>query len=536
MIGDPHKAFSARGARRLVSFVGTALAWVALSSWVGWHAVGPGFPDGFQSVGATFEGRTGHLTWPMLGGFEGFDRTWAYHWVGWSMLRSIIGSVVPWTALGDGIALHLLRALVAVWVGQCLLRQLRSTPAAWVGLLTVLLNRGWFCSMAFLYRPETLTALLLWMAALPLIAKREDCSKLISGLSVLSLVLLPLMHPLAWPASILLAVAGSLTIRRSGSATLWIRQSCLRWWLPLGLGFGLFAGYYLSDSLRLAQFKDTLQTTALIKSGLATTARRLFVDPKNVFFSGPVLTVLGLSFLAVLSQFESLRNWIWDGFGLSLVMVLLSLIYLFVAGHPNTGHATIMAPFLGYSAGRLFALDWRSAVTRWLARLAMIGQVAACSLPLLLTTGSFLAHPPESPRARATAVLDRALTSTIGRVIIPLSLWEAAGRVSAQDRARIRFATFPNWVSIKRRMAYERDVVASLVEGDVLVVDGTPPEPSDPANVLPWPRAAKLRGEGGWMKLEESNAIVNTTLSLGSLHRQEMLLGPMTLLRYQAAN
>jgi len=510
--------------------------WMAVSLWVGWHAVGPWFPDGFQSVGSTFGDKAGHLTWPMMGGFEGFDRAWGYHWVGWPMLRSVLGAVVPWTALGDGIALHFLRALVAVWVGECLFRQLRSIPAAWIGLLTVLLNRGWFCSMAFLYRPETMTALLLWMAALPLIGSEGKHRRIMDGLSVVSLVLLPLMHPLAWPASILLAIMGSLTLRRSAGATGWLRPSCLRWWLPLMFGFGLFAGYYLAEPLRLAQLKDTLQTTAVIRSGIVDSTRRLFGDPKNLFYSGPVLAIMGLSVLAIWRSTNSLVSLIWDGFGLSLAMVILSMAYLFAAGHPNTGHATVMAPFLGYSAGRLFCMDWQLSVERLVARTAIIGQAAVCSLPLLLTAGTFVFHPPGSPRGRAEAVLETALASTRGRVIIPLSLWEAAGGVSRQDRARIRFATFPNWVSIERRMAYERDVVDFLIKGDVLIVDGTPPEPSDPANVLPWPRSASLRGEGGWRKLRGFESIVNTTLSIGRLHREEMLLGPMSVLRYQAAN
>ena len=536
MNGELKNAICGQRPWRLPIFVGISIVWAACSSWVGWYAVGPGFPDGFQSVGATFGGQAGHLTWPMMGGFEGFDRAWGYHWFGWPMLRSLATALVPWSSLGDGVVLHVLRGLVAVLVAETLFGRTRSRSAALVGLLTVLLNRGWFCSMAFLYRPETLTALLLWMAALPLIGRREGGSRIIDGLSVLSLLLLPLMHPLAWPASMLLAAIGSLTIRRSAGTTNWIRQSSLRWWLPLMLGVSLFAGYYLADPQRLAQFKDTLQTTTLIKSGFEATATRLFLDPKNVFFSGPVLAVLGFSLLALGFDLSSWKALAWDGFGLSLAMVLLSLAYLIAAGHPNTGHATVTAPFLGYSAGRLFALDWRSAVTRWLARLAMIGQAATCSLPLLLTAGSFLAHPPESPRARATAVLDRGLASTRGRVIIPLSLWEAAGGASDQDRARIRFATFPNWVSIKRRTAYEQEMTNSLTETDVLIVDGTPPESSDPANLLPWPRSAELRGEGGWQKLDVFDAITNTTLSLGSLHREEMLLGPMSVFRRRTLN
>jgi hypothetical protein len=535
MIIDPDKVVRMNGARRLASFTGIALVWALLSTWVGWHAVGTGFPDGFQSLGPIFGRQPGHLTWPMLGGFEGFDRSWGYHWAGWPMLRSLIGFVAPWTALGDGLVLHLMRAALAVWVGGCLFKQFRSEPAAWIGLLTVLLNRGWFCSMAFLYRPETITALLLWIAARPLIGKREDTGRFTHVLSVLSLVLLPLMHPLAWPASLLLAGIGSLTIRARIGTSAWIWKSCLLLWLPAMLGIWIFAAYYLADPLRLAQLKDTLQTTASMKSGIQATAQRLFLDPKNIFFSGPTLAVLGLSGLAACRRPQAMKAWLFDGYGLSVAMVLLSLLYLLVAGHPNTGHATVMAPFLGYAAGRLFELGWKSTAERRLVRLAMTGQAMACSVPLALTALSFISHPPASPRARAAAVLDRALASTPGRVIIPLSLWEAAGAVSVKDLARIRFVTFPNWVPLDRRLAYERDLEASLGEGDVLIADGTPPDPSDPENILPWPRTSRLRGEGGWVKIGGFDAIVNTTLSLGILRREEMLLGPMTLLRYQAA-
>jgi hypothetical protein len=452
------------------------------------------------------------------------------------MLRSLLGSIIPWSALGDGIALHVMRALLAIGVGGILFTQLQSTKAACVGFLTVLLNRGWFCSMAFLYRPESITALLLWIAAQSLIGKHKYCSKFINGLSVLSLVLLPSMHPLAWPASILLAIVGSLNIRRSSGATHWIRGSFLRWWLPLLFGFGFFAVYYMADPLRMSQLKDTLQTTSLFKSGIEATAKRLFFDQKNIFFSIPVMAVLGLAVLALRRNLSIWKEWAWDGLGLSLALVFLSLVYLFAAGHPNTGHAAVMAPFLGYSAGRLFGMEWRSAVVCWFARLAMSGQVAVCSVPLILTFSSFLFHPPESPRARAIAVMDRALASTSGRVIIPISLWEAAGGVSVRDRERIRFVTFPNWVSIERRMAFERNVVGSLMVGDVLIVDGTPLDMSVPSSVFPWPRSTKLRGEGDWIKLEDFDAIVNTTISLGSIHREEMMLGPMTLLRYQESN
>jgi len=520
----------------LALFTIVSLLWTSLSCWVGWHAVGPGFPDGFQSVGTTFGNRPSHLAWPMVGTFEGFDQAWGYHWFGWPMLRSLAGAVAPWTALGDGILLHLLRAFAAVLVGCCLFSNQRSIGAAWIGFSTVLLNRGWFCSMAFLFRPETATALLLWLAALPLLYKRGSRSTFVDRVSAGSLVLLPLMHPLAWPSVFLLALMGSLTIRHEAKALNWFGKACLRWWLPVVVGFALFAGYYLAEPLRLAQLKDTLQTTALIRSGLGDSARRLFGDPKNIFYSGPVLLVVGLSALAVWRSAAARSSWIWDGFGLSMAMVLLSLVYLLAAGHPNTGHATVMASFLGYSAGRLFDLDWRSMASSQIVRFSLIGHATLCSIPLFLTAISFVAHAPASPRARAASVLSEALASTTGRVIIPLSLWEAAGRVSNQDLARIRFVTFPNWVPMSRRLAYERDLVSSLADGDMLVAETSPYESCDPANLLPWPRSERLRGGEGWHNLGDFDPVVNTTLSIGSLHREEMLLGPMALLRYQASS
>jgi hypothetical protein len=508
---------------------------MAVSLWVGWYAVGPGYPDGFQSVGASFGGSPGHLNWPMMGDFEGFDLAWGYHWVGWPMIRSLLSVVLPWTALGDGIALHVLRALLAVLVAETVFRQTRSTPASFVALFTVLLNRGWFCSMAFLFRPETLSALVLWGAAFPLIQKVHRGGWILTTTSVLCLMLLPLLHPLAWPAALIVVVFGTVSMRSSAANENWMVSSLVRWWLPLMTGVALFAGYYLMDPLRGQQFMQTIETTALFKSGMLATAKRLFFDPKNLFFSAPAAVVLITGLFALRGATGHGKSWS-GGMGLSLALILASFVYLFLAGHPNTGHAAVMAPFVGHAAGRLYAMEWRWRPLNFLIRPGFIGLALVCSLPLVLVAGAFFQCVPQSPRSMARMVLSRALAESSGQVIIPLALWEAAGELPAEKRSRLSFATFPNWVTVDRRLRYETGVIRGLKDGDVLVVDGTPPEPSDPANILPWPRTVLLRaaGETPWAEVENYPAIVNSTLLLGSLRRDEMQLGPMQLFRYQS--
>jgi hypothetical protein len=521
--------------KRIVGFAVPAVLWICLSSWVGWYAVGPGYPDGFQSVGASFGGSPGHLNWPMMGDFEGFDLAWGYHWVGWPMIRSLLSVVLPWTALGDGIALHVLRALLAVLVAETVFRQTRSTPASFVALFTVLLNRGWFCSMAFLFRPETLSALVLWGAAFPLISKFHRGGWILTTISVLCLMLLPLLHPLAWPAALIVVVFGTVSMRSSAANENWMLASLVRWWLPLMTGVALFAGYYLMDPLRGQQFMQTIETTALFKSGMLVTAKRLFFDPKNLFFSAPAAVVLITGLFALRGATGHGKSWS-GGMGLSLALILASFVYLFLAGHPNTGHAAVMAPFVGHAAGRLYAMEWRWRPLNFLIRPGFIGLALVCSLPLVLVAGAFFQCVPQSPRSMARMVLSRALAESSGQVIIPLALWEAAGELPAEKRSRLSFATFPNWVTVDRRLRYETGVIRGLKDGDVLVVDGTPPEPSDPANILPWPRTDLLRaaGETPWAEVEHYSAIVNSTLLLGSLRRDEMQLGPMQLFRYQS--
>jgi hypothetical protein len=280
---------------------------------------------------------------------------------------------------------------------------------------------------------------------------------------------------------------------------------------------------------------QTIETTALFKSGLLATAQRLFLDPKNLFFSAPAAVVLIVGLFALRGSIGHAKSWS-RGLGLSFMLVLASFVYLFLAGHPNTGHAAVMAPFVGHAAGRLYAMEWRWRPLNFLIRPGFIGLAVVCSLPLLLVASAFFQRPPQSPRSMARIVLSRALADSSRQVIIPLALWEAAGELPVESRSRLRFATFPNWVTVDRRLRYETGVIRGLKDGDVLVVDGTPPEPSDPANILPWPRTDLLRaaGETPWVEVERFPAIVNSTLLLGSLHREEMQLGPMQLFRFQS--
>lgn len=509
----------------LAGFLIVGLAWAALSMWTGWHVIKPGFPDGFQSVGAALGRHPGHLAWPFVGTFEGYDQTWGYHWFGWPMVRSWLGVFLPWSSLGDAALLHVLRFGVAVHVALLVHARFRSNTGAWVGFLTVLFHRGWFASMAFLDRPETWASVLLWFAAVPLLSSSPR--KWHGWVAAICLVFAPSAHPLALAGGGIIALAGTF---RDGRKALW------KWWLPLFAGMVWFACYYQSDPIRLHQLKDTLGSMRGLKSGMVQTFARLFLDPRNVFFSAPLLCITACSALAWWRADKPTRAEATPVLALSMALALLAPLYLIATGHPNIGHGATVAPFIGFAAGVAFHLMSRFS-RGWsrLGRLALGGQALACGLPLVLATIAVAAFKPSSPRERARQVLAEALATGSGSVFIPLSLWEAAAERPEEEWKRIRFTTFPNLVPNERRVTYEKQSLSILSDGDILVVDGD--GASDPAGILPWPLMPVLQGEAGpWRRLVAYEPIVNTTAALGPWSKRETMLGSLTLLRYETTS
>lgn len=508
--------------------VGMGLAWLALSMWVGWYAVSPGFPDGFQSTGAALGG-AGGFGWPFVGQFEGFDLQWGYHWFGWPLLRSWLLPLWSWSPMGDALALHGLRLLTAGLVAWKVAQMGGGRAAVLVALGTVILQKGWFCSMAFLFRPETLAALTLWLAASPLLGANSCLRrvKVETAFSIIGLVVSPLIHPLAVAATGLIAVFGIWTAVRRESAT-WVR-AIGRWGLPSLIGVVLLAVYYGSSSIRMEQLLDTLATMSLVKKTPFQALFGLVADVKNLFLTWPCALFLALMGWLALRK-ESRASVLAVGVLLPVTLLGLCFLYLVAGGHPNTGHAAVMAPFMGWLAGILVELT-RKASGAWLTRSMLVGQLAFCAVPLFLAASAFMVEPPRSARGVAVKAMDQALALTTGQVFIPLSLWEAAAVRSPDERRRIRFETFPNYAVLDRRADYERQVMVGLQRGDVLVTDSMAGPQPDPVNVLPWARSAVLQGQGGWEKLAEFGAVETATVRLGPVRRREMQIGNLMIFR-----
>ncbi len=508
--------------------MGIGLAWLALSMWVGWYAVSPGFPDGFQSTGAALGG-TGGFGWPFVGQFEGFDVQWGYHWFGWPLLRSWLLPLWSWSPMGDALVLHGLRLLTAGLVARKVGQMGGGRAAVLVAFGTVILQKGWFCSMAFLYRPETLAALTLWLAASPLLGGRSGLwrGKAEAMFSIIGLAASPLIHPLAVAATGLIAAFGIWNAVRREGAT-WAR-AIGRWGLPAGIGLALLAAYYGSNSIRLEQLMETLATMSREKKTPVQALFGLFAGAKNLFLTWPCVLFLALTGWLVLRT-ESRASALAVGVLLPIVLLVLCFLYLVAGGHPNTGHSAVMAPFMGWLAGILVELT-RKARGAWLTRAMLVGQVAVCAVPLILAAAAFLVEPPRSTRAIAVQAMDKALALTTGQVLIPVSLWEAAALRSPEERRRIRFTTFPNHAFLDRRADYERQVMVGLQQGDVLVTDSMAGPQPDPVDVLPWARSAVLQGQGGWEKLAEYEAVETATIRLGPVRRQEMQIGNLTISR-----
>jgi hypothetical protein len=508
--------------------LGMGLAWLALSMWVGWYAVSPGFPDGFQSTGAAL-GAAGGFGWPFVGQFEGFDVQWGYHWFGWPLLRSWLLPLWSWSPMGDALVLHGLRLLTAGLVARKLARMGAGRAAVLVAFGTVILQKGWFCSMAFLYRPETLAALTLWLAASPLLGGRSGLwrGKVEAMLSTIGLAASPLIHPLAVAATGVIAVFGIWTAVRREGAT-WARAiGC--WGLPAAVGVALLVAYYGSSPIRLEQLMDTLATMSLVKKTPFLALLGLVADVKNLFLTWPCVLFLALMGWLAWRK-ESRASALTVGVILPISLLVLCFLYLVAGGHPNTGHAAVMAPFMGWLAGMLVGLTGK-ARGAWLTRAMLVAQVAVCAVPLFLAGAAFIVEPPRSARGIAVQAIDKALSLTTGKVFIPLSLWEAAAVRSPEERRRIRFTTFPNYAVLDRRADYERQVMVGLQRGDVLVTDSMAGPQPDPVNVLPWARSAVLQGHGGWEKVEEFDAVETATARLGPLRRREMQIGSLAISR-----
>lgn len=510
----------------LLSSVILAL-WVMVSMWVGWYATPLIHPDGFQSIGASFGPVKCGLSWPFVGNFEGYAEHWGYHWFGWPMLRAWFSALIPFSPLGDSLFLHIVRALTGLLVALHVQRSYGATSAAMIACGMIMLQKGWFCSMAYLYRPETVGALLLWLAAEPIFHERA-ISPLRYRISQIALLLSPMFHPLAVAAAGWIAVLGIASERASLK-----RSWCVlltRWLLPYWVGLVLMVAYYVIDDKYLQLFA-TLETMQAVKSSAIEALQNLLFSPNNVFYSLPVIGLTLLTLFAI---------WKKRVHGRKLFALLatasfhgMAIAYLIAGGHPNVGHAALMTPFLGLWSAQLYLIFSESNTGKKFAPWLSLATLAFCCIPLLLVVLAYAQKMPQSPRRQASHILESALSSTAGQVVIPLSLWEAALMQKPEVRARIRFATFPNYASVERRLVYENSVVASLKEGDILIQEMARHDRMLQNDVYPMPRHAVYHNSENWSALADFSPIENQTILLGSFQKKDLVIEGLQILRYQ---
>lgn len=513
--------------RLLLHLTVIAILWALLSLWVGWFATPLTHPDGFQSIGASFDARVGHLSWPFVGNFEGFGDQWGYHWFGWPMIRSCLSGLFAFSALGDALFLHGARALSGILVAQYVYRHYNSTGASLLACAIILLQKGWFCSMAFLYRPETVSALLLWFAAEPLWTGK-DWSRWRMIVAIVALFVLPMMHPLAVAAgcwvSLLGMAKGRFTYREP-----WL-SLCLRWILPTLLGLCCLIWYYTSTEIRFVQLMTTVQTMQLIKMDNVSVIKNMFLAANNVFFLWPVTGLFIISIVAVWQK-RLVGKELFDVFASSSFLAI-AFVYLIAGGHPNVGHAALMTPFLGLWAAQVFVIPFDRVMLINFVRVFSVWMVLFCLFPLLVATAAYIQSPPHSPRAIASRLLQSALAQTNGKVVIPLSLWEAALAQKPEDRSRIRFSTFPNYASIERRQAYENEVIASMSTGDLLIMAPVSKTAAHPNDLMPYPRHVQFSVSTLWEKIAYCFPVYNVTIKFGSYERKDLVLDELEVFRY----
>jgi len=496
--------------------------------WVGWYAVALEHPDGFQSIGASFDGNAGQLSWPFVGNFEGYEDRWGYHWFGWPMLRFWFAGLFPFSPLGDALFLHGVRALTAILVAQYVYRHYQSVGAALLACATILLQKGWFCSMAFLYRPETVAALLLWLAAEPVWTK-NTWPRWRKIVAILALFLCPMMHPLAVAAGGWVTVLG-MAKGRVVSEESWFRLLA-RWLLPSLLGGLCLIWYYASNENTYVQLMTTVQTMQAVKMDTLSVLKNIFLAPNNVFYAWPVSALCVISIVGVWQK-RVVGHELFCLFA-SSSFVGLGFAYLIAGGHPNVGHAALMTPFLGLWAAQVFVIDFDKVILKKLVRASSILMVLFCLLPLLLVATAYVQSPPQSPRDKAAEIVKSALAQTKGRVIIPLCLWEAALTQAPEVRSRIVFSTFPNYASVERRQAYENEVVETMRAGDLLLMVPMAKTLTHPNDITPWPRHEEYSNASRWDEVASYDSISNQTINLASIQRKELVLDQLKIFRYK---
>lgn len=436
------------------------------------------------------------LTTPFLGGFEGADRAWGFHWPGGPLLTSIITPFLPHapaTYILISMSYWLLLSLAVV----ALVR--RMTGSQWLALyafLFVASDRVCF-SVTWLGRYELLGGAIAITAIMALCDGRNWHAWMRSAIIGAAFFLLALIHPvfsglgLAWVAYL-------------GFRTFVLKQRCAQFCIAAAgyaAGWTAFLAYYWSRPWLYAQFLQHAReivelTRATAPPGIHTFLLRLLYETDRPFRAGVI--IYGVAFGGVLALLYGL----WKSQGGWREYLAREDLGIFAA----LGFVSTLALSQSTYNGYYWTTAWPFAVAtaclvihRLLQRFpARQGLLVGALTVLLLLHGAYWAGRAymwyKSGFVNLRGQL-REFASTLpkeGQLFIPEVLWDTY----AGGNREVFLNSLPYIAGLPAEQRYASYIRPRIQSGDVLVVDKLQSNP--PLIDTPQP---------GWKQIGECNVV-----------------------------
>lgn len=416
------------------------------------------------------------LTMPLLDGYRGADTTWAIHWPGAPLLYSCVGPLLRnWPLAYPCI-------FIALWLGlaratRAVMSRFTSQPVAlWSVTAAILLDRGLLATAAD-RRPELLAALCVmgWliMAARCEAKPRPTTANL--GLLAFSSLAAALSHPVTMACMLgLLGLGGiGLLMRRLPVALVLAHGAGVL------TGLAIFGGRLYLLPHAMEQFMD--HATMNHSSGLhispwLAVVRLYYPSPSGVITLG-----LAVVYAVVLL---SRRGSFLPNVASITFFGLLGACHLF----PNPYYLVTLMPLAGvFAVLACFDLAARCKVPVFIALLILVGGNAGYWAHRTLLFARLGCPNLSVDIARWY----HSLPAGAHHILISDHLWEVGAMDANHD---VAFVTPPYTVSPGVRLAYEKQVLAKLTAGDLVIVDlsakDTPPQ-LQPWLAEKWPLVTK---------------------------------------------
>jgi hypothetical protein len=402
-----------------------------------------------------------------LGSFMGYDQTWGFHWPGWPLIRSVLLPLISWHPYVEFLILCSFW-LVASWLLSDLVKKTsHAVLSRWVFVLS-LMAPGYLVSLQS-YRPEIITG----FALVVCLWSWHSSKTFAKVLKFLTLLLLPLLHPVGFVLPVIWIVSEFLLLCRHIGVFSSFKKS-LGPGLCFSVGVFCFFAWYARDSVTWMQFQTNLKTQRLLTQGMGSGYWDVLRWGYGFKGALPLILILGGGVLgSAFALHQDLRRKPGQGeisaVSMAALAFLSALAFNLITKNPNTNHLLAVTPFAVW----LYAIAANAMLQHHFLRLrgyALATTLLVCNV--LVIKNSCLLWKKGGVSYRGT--LHNALSQLPkeSKVLIPVVFWEAAILLGKEKHERrYAFSTFPNIMTQADREQYEQMVLDELEPGDLLIWD-----------------------------------------------------------------